>query len=216
LTGSSPNTSTTTDTGPTILRMSHSRTEHDLFQDFKQNHNRLGYRYRDYVANLWERLLDDYELRKWHLIRIAHNGKQPAAGTRWAAEPLGYSEAPEYLREGENLAVMAGNQLVIVDCDRPNIDRLSQMIMQTRTCRTPRGWHFYTRTPFDVRAWKRLKKHYPFLDNPRTNIMYALVPISKVFLKEERQNKGPARLYEWMNLYDPLSFTEFVKKAVKC
>ena len=197
--------------------MGHSRTEHDLFTDYKERFSRPNYRYRDYLADTWKRLLHDYALREWHIIRIAHSDKVPVAGSRWAAEPLGYEEAYKAVLNGDNLAVVAGTKLVIVDCDTPDINGLSQMIMQTRTCRTPRGWHFYTRTPFDRKLWHRLQHKYPFLDNPRTNIMYALLPISKCFLQENRKRvPGPARLYEWMNLYDPLSFTVFVKRAVKC
>lgn len=195
---------------------SHARSLHDIFAEWNTHH--AGVRWKDYWQHRWENEIKEMLALNWKLIRIVHNKKVPYASSHGSLdETLSYDQAVTAVKDGSNLAVVC-RYLILVEADTTQIDpRLSAMITKTRVARTPRGFHFYTRTPFNPDLWRRLKESYPYLDNPRGNPAYALVPLSSCFLERKGvriPDSGPARVYEWISRAPIMQFEKFAWELI--
>lgn len=177
-----------------------------------------GERWKDYWHSQWESEIKEYLALNWKLIKIVHNKKVPYYSSHGSLdESLSYDQAVEAVKDGSNLAVVC-RYMILVESDLTQIDdRLRQMIQKTRVARTPRGFHFYTRTPFDEKLWAQLKQRYFYLDNPRGNPAYALVPLSSCYMEHRGTrlpDSGPPRVYEWISRAPVMPFRQFAKELL--
>ena len=143
-----------------------------------------------------QRLFDE----NFHLIPIRKDDKRPLT-KHWNHIRLGVKETQNFLHEGYNLAVVAGEQsqknglnLAIADYDNrlgPTIAQSTLNIYRqfgTLLCFTPHGFHVYYRTNNPRELSRRLDVHrrldvrlrYATRDTVRYTGMYALLPPSKV------------------------------------
>jgi hypothetical protein len=187
-------------------------TLNDLFARFKEAEAKITW--TDYFRRLWADEISFYVRSGFHLIAIGKNAKVPVQGIAWkTAGRLTEEEALEFVSEGKNLAVVAGfSGLVILDVDEeiPDVGRL------TLTMRSPRGYAFFTRAPFDRELWRDFQARHPEFDAPRKDILYQLVPLSKTCVNDHGENhrcrKHDYRVRQWIDRSVPIvPFSEFVK-----
>lgn len=167
---------------------------------------------------MWADEISFYMMNGFHLIAIAKNGKVPIQGTAWkTAGRLTEEEALEHISNGKNLAVVAGfSGLVILDLDEELPSNMGNPTHTTLTMRSPRGYAFFTRAPFDREAWQSFQERHPQFDAPRKDILYQLVPLSKTCINDHGENhkckRHDYRVREWIDRDAPIiPFVEFVK-----
>jgi hypothetical protein len=192
--------------------MNEAPTEHDLFERFKAAG--LNVSWTDHLQGLWAEEIRFYMRNGFHLIAIGKNAKVPVQGTPWkTAARLTEEEALEYAANGKNLAVVAGfSGLVILDVD----EEIKMDGCPTLAMRSPRGYAFFTREPFDPDLWRDFEKRHPEFDAPRKGILYQLVPLSKTCVNDHGEShdckRHDYRVRTWMDRTMPIiPFAEFVK-----
>ena len=196
-----------------------SLTQAQMFEQFKAE--KPGMTWRAYWENLCLKNLELYHSLGFHLIPIAKHRKAPLRGEAWA-EPeykLKPDVALKMLCDGFNIAVVAGlSGLVLLDHDAELPASLKPLALETMTEKTPRGYCIFTAEPFDRKLWKQFSKRFPTFDNPRVDIMYALVPPSRTCVNDFRGmdscTRHDLRVREWVSsVRRPMPFKEFVESA---
>lgn len=198
-------------------------TLHDIFEQWKALPEKSESSWTQHWEEVWARHISMYLSMKWHLIPLAPKSKQPLDHYKWdVAKPLDQVRAMDFVRTGCNIAVVAGpSGLVILDFDQEIAPELRDLIHLTPTVRTPRGYQFFTKSDqghkqtFQVLV-KRLKRRFPNMDTPRTDIMYALVPPSQSDLYNETEERHDYRVRLWVpgGREEPMGFSRFVRIAV--
>lgn len=165
----------------------------------------------------WQKHIDFYFSKDWYIIPLSNKSKRPVAGVFWSEKSLTKQEAEEHVREGGNLGVVAGKSgLVILDYDSHEIN--PELLDLTLTCRSARGYLFFTREPFSSSLFEKLKANWSHWDVPRVDIMYAVLPLSITCTGEQKKHtckKHDYRIREFIDMSKKiLYFRDFVRKAL--
>jgi hypothetical protein len=208
----------------------------EVFQYFKRNS--IGKTWREWWMEQWQKHIDFYFSKDWYIIPLSNKSKRPVAGVFWSERSLTKQEAEEHVREGGNLGVVAGKSgLVILDYDSHEIN--PELLDLTLTCRSARGYLFFTREPFSSSLFEKLKAGTigvkgaqplgvkgtgvegtkpPGWDVPRVDIMYAVLPLSITCTGEQKKHtckKHDYRIREFIDMSKKiLYFRDFVRKAL--
>ena len=178
-----------------------ARSEPEIFETFKGEHQADGLRFREWWRRYWFDHIDDYFERKWYLFPCGRYSKRPLAGWKWGERSLGYEEAVWHAALGENLAVVAGfSGVIAIDMDS---EAVKPFDTDTLTMQTPRGYQYWASPPYDDRLGEKLRR--AGFDNPRAGNMYSLVPLSRTFpCHQEGKENGclvhqRPKIREWVN-----------------
>src|SRR5947209_8406362 len=194
-----------------------SRTEDMIFSEFKEKHTDDGLRWREHWRGLWTEAIDDYIHRGWGLILCGKYSKRPVAGFKWGHDCLTRDQAIWYAGQGFNIAVYAGEMLIL------DHDSGVPSDTGTLTMRTPKGYQYFTKGPYahnDGRTTGRLADIG--FDIIRSGTMYSLLPLSRTCTKDKGgtcnclPGKHDFRIREWL---DPkaqvLPFRVVAKRLLK-
>lgn len=191
----------------------------EVFEQWKANPYRDKITWTQHWENVWAQHIAMYLSMNWHLIPLAPKSKKPMQRFHWDVEkPLDQVRAMDFVRSGCNLAVVAGpSNLVILDFDSDIPPELRDMLHLTQTVRTPRGYQFFCKS--DVgdkmtfqRYVRKLKRRFPNMDTPRTDIMYALVPPSQSDRNNEESENPDYRVRLWVShAENTMAFSRFVR-----
>jgi hypothetical protein len=174
-----------------------SRSENDIFEDFKSKHVDDGLRFREWWRRNWFDHVADYFERKWKLLPCGKFSKRPLAGFSWSERELTYEETIYYAGMGLNLAVRA-ETLSILDIDS---EALRPFDTKTLTMTTPRGFQFFCTgepSPRDQVIAKDLG-----FDTIRHGTMFSLIPLSRTCRNDQGGSCNciihDLRFREWVN-----------------
>lgn len=211
-----------------------SRTKHDIFLEWIKTNPTI--RFHDWWIQEYVNLLNFYFKHEWYLIPIAYRDKKPLANYSWDKKRLTYEDAFKYVEQDLNMAVVLEySELIAVDWDNRQLHKLLiPFLSKTLSAITPRGYHIYFKatdekdTVYDKMRTLVNGKGDMF----RGGIQYCLLPISivaqlcscghKLNPTDKFCNKcgkkvftyRSPKVYEWLNLVEPISFTEFKKELL--
>lgn len=174
------------------------------FEAFKRIHSTVSY--TGWKENIWLEQCRLYERLGWVVIPLAHNKKRPMSGYEWSDSRSYLRTAErmyEYAKTGCNLAVIAGpSKLVLLDFDTLSDPLLDRFREQTMIMATPKGHCIVTSEPYDDPLMLKLHSKYPSFDNPRRDLMYALVPFSQTCTRDKGKGcncvRHDYRIREWL------------------
>ncbi len=77
-------------------------------------------------------------------VKLRPMSKKPFEG-EWTKKPYKYKEIQSWIDEGCNYGVLGGHgDLIVIDADTPEIDKVVKKLPQILTVKTPRcGHHYY-------------------------------------------------------------------------
>lgn len=190
----------------------------DYFKDFVGL--RIAKSWREYWMDKKIEYLDQYLKMGWYVFPLPRHQKRPFGGFNWSGVGWRRDTLLDNLKNGGNIAVVAGlcqKPLVIIDCDSISDFADYGFLPETMTQRTARGVQFFTTEPFNERLGTKLKKTFPTIDSFRTQVMYALIPLSETCMNDSqdgcsgKDHQHDFRVRDWLYRDNLMTFSDFAK-----